>query len=197
LEPALAWETLWASAVPLRVGGVEVLRLSDPALAFHVAVHAAHHRVAPNQRVPHLDAGIGALDDETWRQAWRLAQELQAADMFCTGLRMTDSGAALARRLGIPEITSTRATLHVSEASRTALGFEQLASAGWTRRPAMLLRKLVPPPGFIRHWWPPAARNRRYLALGYLYRPIWLVQRAPASYRAWREARRAEANSSR
>jgi hypothetical protein len=72
-----------------------------------------------------------------------------------------------------------------------ALGIEQLARAhGWQERAEILRHKLVPPPAFIRHWWPPAARNSWMLMLGYAYRPIWLVCKAPAGLRAWRTARR-------
>ncbi|MGH3267077.1 MAG: nucleotidyltransferase family protein, partial [Trebonia sp.] len=195
VRPAVAWTLLHGTAVPHTVGGVEALRLSDPALAFHVALHAAHHNVAEGQGIPHLNAGVEALDETTWLAAWQLAQTLAATDMFCTGLRMTEQGTALAQRLGIPEITSATASLHAGHAPRTALGFEQLASSRFAMRPAILLRKTFPPSGFIRHWWPPAARNRRMLLVGYLYRPLWLMKSAPAGYRAWRAARRKASSS--
>ena len=72
-----------------------------------------------------------------------------------------------------------------------ALGFEQLARAPTVRNfVAILMRKVVPPAGFIRTWWPPAARNAPMLVIGYVYRPLWLLRHAPGGLRAWLTARR-------
>jgi hypothetical protein len=83
-----------------------------------------------------------------------------------------------------------KTALHATTPPPVALGFDQLATARGIRRLEILLHKAFPPPGFIRHWWPPAARSRHMLLIGYLYRPVWLIQHAPAGYRAWRTARR-------
>jgi hypothetical protein len=81
--------------------------------------------------------------------------------------------------------------LRASTPPPIALGFEQLArAASPAERLEIIARKTVPPPGFIRHWWPAAGRSRRMLALGYLYRPLWLLRHAPRGLRAWLVARR-------
>jgi hypothetical protein len=72
-----------------------------------------------------------------------------------------------------------------------ALGFEQLARAGGSVEGARLLaRKIVPPPTFMRLWYPRAAQSRRALVVAYLWRPLWLLGHAPAGLRAWLRARR-------
>ena len=117
--------------------------------------------------------------------------DLHATDSFGTGLRLVPEGRALADRLGLPATRSIKLALEASSPPPVALGLEQLRTADspWART-RIIARKVFPPPGFIRHWWPPAARNWRMLILGYLYRPVWLLRRAPQGFKAWREARR-------
>jgi hypothetical protein len=131
-----------------------------------------------------------------WSDALQLAHELGALDSFATGLRLLPAGEALATRIGVPDVTDVRSSLLASSPPPVALGFDQLSSARGLRRLEILLRKFIPPPGFIRDWWPPAERSRRMLMVGYLYRPVWLLKHAPAGYRAWRAARRDASSSS-
>jgi hypothetical protein len=188
LDPAKTWELLWGRSVEILVGGVPARRLDDAALALYLTVHATHHGVQDSRGLPHLRAALSAVDDSVWLGALELAECLEALDGFSTGLRLIPEGASLAARLNIPDVRSVKAALHAASPPPVALGFEQLASGSGLARIEILFRKLVPPPGFVRHWWPPAAANRRMLLVGYLYRPIWLLQHAPAGYRAWRAA---------
>lgn len=192
VSPEAAWEILWPQSVPMTVGGEHARRLSPAARAVYVTLHATHHGVRHGGGLEHVQAALGSVDDDTWREAATLAQRLGAAEWFSTGLRLVPSGEALADRIGLPTVSSVRASLQASTAPPVALGFEQLAAAsGWGQRARIVLRKLVPPPGFIRHWWPPAARGPLMLAVGYVYRPVWLARRGPAGWRAWRAAGRA------
>ncbi len=196
LEPAATWEMLWSQRDSITVAGVGVDRLGEAARALYVTLHAAHHGAKDPRGLPHLQAALAAADRGTWERALELATALDALASFSTGLRLVPVGAELAARIGVPDARSVTAALHAASPPPVALGFEQLAGTSWSRRLAIIARKLFPPPGFVRHWWPPAARNRRLLLVGYLYRPLWLLLRAPAGHRAWREARR-EVNSSR
>jgi hypothetical protein len=131
------------------------------------------------------------MDRHSWKRAAVLAEELEAIDAFASGLRLLPEGAALADQLGLPSSQSVRTALHAATPPPVALGFDQLATSTSMRaRVGIVAHKLVPPPGFIRYWWPPAARNRVFLVAGYLYRPLWLLRHAPAGWRAWREAQR-------
>ncbi len=196
LEPQAAWRRLWRDRVPFTVGGRPAHRLSEPAQVLYAALHATHHGAANARGMRNLEAALQAVPEPVWRQALDLAMELRALEGFATGLRLTDSGRALAERIGAPDARSVKTELYAATPPPVALGFEQLASAPAPRRLAILARKLVPPPAFVRHWWPPAARNRRMLVVGYLYRPLWLVEHTPAGYRAWRAARRRASSSS-
>ena len=195
-DPAQTWELLWQRSEPLTVAELPARRLDTAARALYVTLHAAHHGAGDTRGWPHLVAALAAVDDEGWGRALELATTLDALDSFSAGLRLLPAGAALAARINVPAVRSVNATLHAAAPPPVALGFEQLANASGIRRVQILLRKLVPPAGFVRHWWPPAAKNRPLLLVGYLYRPLWLLLRAPAGYRAWRGARR-EVKSSR
>jgi hypothetical protein len=194
-DPAQVWSMLWAQRVEFKVGGESAYRLSEPGRALYATLHATHHGVDDPRGLPHLEAALASIDDEIWVAALDLARELDAVEAFGTGLRLLPAGEALAARIKVPDARSTKTTLLASTPPPVALGFDQLASARGLRRLEIVLRKLVPPPGFVRHWWPPASKSRVMLAIGYGYRPIWLLMRAPAGYRAWLAARR-EAKSS-
>lgn len=194
-EPQHAWSVLWPRREEFSVGGVAAHRLCEPGRALYAALHAMHHGANDSRGLPHLRAALDAVSDQVWSEALGLARELEALEAFATGLRLLQAGNELAERIRVPDVRSVKTTLLATTPPPVALGLDQLSGVRGWRRAEIVIRKLAPPPGFIRHWWPPAAENRRMLALGYLYRPVWLVQRAPAGYRAWRAAKR-EANKS-
>lgn len=186
------WELLSAGDDRVAVGGFDAAALGLPGRALHVALHAAQHG-------PEWGGAVGAdlaraleqAGDETWAAASELAARLDAIPAFATGLRLQADGAALADRLGLPHTLPADVALRVGGAPPVALGLEQLAQAsGLLSKLGLLARKAFPPPTFIRHWHPPAARSRRALLLGYLRRPLWLLGHAPAGLRAWLHARR-------
>jgi Uncharacterised nucleotidyltransferase len=196
LDPEQTWEILWPERTQFTVGGELAYRLPEHARALYAILHATFHDKDDPRGLPHLEAALAAVDDATWTEALALAGRLDAIDAFGAGLRLLPAGAALAERIGAPEPHSVHTLLWASAPPPLALGFDQLASARGMQRLLIILQKFVPPPGFIRHWWPPAARNPLMLAVGYVYRPLWLFRRAPAGYRAWRAARRAARSSS-
>lgn len=191
VDPESAWEALSVDANAVLVAGYPVASLSVPACALYVTLHAAHHGRGWWKAIAHVERALDAVDEAAWREAARLAQQVDAEDAFAAGLRLTAPGTEVADRLGLGAPRSVKVALQANVAPPVALGIEQVASAdgAWSRG-WILMRKVVPPPDFIRHWWPPAARGRLMLAIGYLYRPVWLVRKAPAGFRAWRDARR-------
>jgi hypothetical protein len=195
-DPALTWAMLWPRCVEFKLAGKPAKRLPEDARALYVTLHATHHGVARDASMNHLTAALAAVDDATWSSALKLSRELGALDSFATGLRLLPAGAELAARIGVPDARGVRTSLLASSPPPVALGFDQLSEARGLRRVEILFHKAVPAPGFIRHWWPQAARNRRMLVVGYLYRPVWLLKHAPAGYRAWRDARREASKSS-
>jgi hypothetical protein len=70
-------------------------------MALQLALHTAQHRGLTRQ-VQELELGLERADEATWRDAARLAAELDATGALATGLRFTAAGAALAERLELP-----------------------------------------------------------------------------------------------
>ena len=187
-----AWEVLARPCERMALGGEDVETLAAPARVLHVSLHAAQH--GPEWGGPvaaDLERALERVDEATWRSAAELAARVGATAAFATGLRLHPRGAGLADRLGLPHARPADVTLRLGGAPPVSLGFEQLARArGLRARLSVLARKIVPPPTFIRRWYPPAQESRRALVAGYLWRPLWLLGHAPAGLRAWRRARR-------
>jgi hypothetical protein len=194
-DPHTTWELIWPRCVEFTFAGGVARRLPDEARAMYVTLHATHHGAGRDASLQHLSAALSSVSDSTWRSAAALASELGALESFATGLRLVPGGVELAARIGVPDVRAVRTSLLASTPPPVALGFDQLAQTRGARRVEVLTRKVIPPAGFVRHWWPPAARSRRMLIVGYLYRPVWLLRHAPAGYRAWRAARREASNS--
>jgi hypothetical protein len=191
VDPQVAWNVLAADAEAVEVAGHPTAVLATPARALYVTLHAAHHGRAWGKALIHLERALAALGEAEWRAAAALAEQVNATESFAAGLRLDADGAELAERLGLPITRSVEVALRAGSPPPTALGFDQIATApGIPARARVILRKAFPPPGFIRHWWRPAGRSRIMLVVGYLYRPLWLLQNAPGGFRAWREARK-------
>jgi len=186
-----AWRTLSRDADTVPVAGWRAPTLCLAGRALHVALHAAQHGVGVNHPLADLERALTFAEPELWIEAAGLATELDATDSFAAGLRLMPAGAMLAERLGLPPPRSVDAQLRAASPPPVALGFEQLARArGLRARAEIVVRKLVPPPEFIRHWDPRAGKGRAALLRAYLRRPFWILRRAPCGLRVWRRARR-------
>ncbi len=197
VDPEGAWRALSRApyTAELTVAGYPARTLALPARALHVALHAAQHGVGWTRPIVDLERALARGDDQLWIAAAGLAEQLRATDAFATGLRLCPAGAALADRLALSSERSVDAELRAASAPPLALGFEQLARAGSNRaRLSIMWRKLVPPAEFVRHWDPRAADGRLALLRAYLWRPLWLLCRAPRGLAAWRRARRSSRN---
>lgn len=189
VDPEVAWEVLSREPEPVRVASGEVLALSLPARALHIALHAAQHGAGSPPPIEDLSRALAIADEGIWQAAASVAAELDAGDSFAAGLQLLPAGSELARRLGLPSSVSPEAALRASSPPPLALGFEQLARARGIRRVEIVWRKLVPPAEFMRHWDPRAGESRGALLRAYLRRPLWLLYRAPRGLRAWYRAR--------
>jgi hypothetical protein len=191
VENHVTWRVLSRGSDTVVVAGRTVPALGLPARALHVVLHAAQHGSHMTPPIADLERALAKGDDQLWRSAAALARELVALDAFVAGLRLTDTGRRLARRLELTRTRSVEAALHATTPPPLALGFEQLARAqGLRARLEIVWRKLVPPPAFIRHWDERASDGRVALVRAYLRRPLWILRRAPSGLRAWYRARR-------
>jgi putative nucleotidyltransferase-like protein len=191
VDAETAWATLAIPATTIPLAGAQAPALGPPARLVSIVLHAAQHGAEWGRPGAHVERALARFDDSLWRDAARVAAQLDATDAFAAGLRLVPEGAALADRLELPPVGSAQVALRAATPPPVSLGFEQLARAeGMRARAAIVWRKLFPPREFIVHWHPPAAESRAKLALAYARRPFWLLRRAPRGYRAWRGARR-------
>jgi hypothetical protein len=187
------WRTLVANHDTVEVAGYPAPALTITGRAVHLVLHAAQHGSDWAPLLDEVERAIRTVDAGTWTAAGALAAELEATPAFAAGLRLVPSGRELADRLKLPSARSVGVELRTTTPPPGALVFDQLSQAtGFRARLRILRHKLFPPATFMRKWSPRARRGRLGLAVAYAERPIWLLKQAPAGFRAWRAARRAQ-----
>jgi hypothetical protein len=127
---------------------------------------------------------------DTWVEAAAMARRLAAESVLAAGLRLVDAGNRVADALGLEKNgTSSEVRLRLAGPPPIALGVMRLTQTRSIRqRAAVVLGEVFPTPAAMRYWHGFAGRGRAALALGYLYRPLWLAVKLPGAYRAWRAA---------
>ncbi len=186
-----AWRVLSADTEEIEVAGRPVQTLGLPARAMHVALHAAQHGPDWPSSSADLERALAAGEDELWRRAAAVAEELHATPAFVAGLRLTAAGQRLVARLALPDVRTVEAELRAGSPPPLALGFEQLVRARGTRaRAEFVWRKLAPTPEFLRDSDPRARDGRLGLERAYARRMAWLARQAPEGLLAWYRARR-------
>jgi hypothetical protein len=186
-----AWEVLAGRTEPIVVAGAVGETLDRAGLALLVALHAAHHGTMRSTPLSDLERAVDRLDMATWEDARSLATRLEALEGFAAGLRLTPEGAALARALDLPDVTSARVRLTAAHHEPGALGVLDLLEAPTLRARLRVARAaLVPPPSYMRAKSALARRGRAGLVLAYLARAVERVGQLPRALRAVRRARR-------
>jgi Uncharacterised nucleotidyltransferase len=186
-DPARVWSGF---AAVQEIGGAELRVPGRPALALHVALHAAHH--TEPKPVEDLRRALALGDEELWAQARELARELDGEPAFASGLRRLPAGEELARRLAIgDEVRSVRHEIR-HERVPLAEGIDGLLAPdqSFSERARTVAGEVFPRPDFLRWWSPLARRGRLGLALAYPWRWLWLLWSAPRGLLAVRRARR-------
>lgn len=194
-HPRAVWDLLVSRTQVLTLGSVEC-RAPDPdVLAAHVAIHAALHGAGVQQPLEDLRRVLVKLSRPDWERAAEVAAGLEASEAFATGLRLDPHGTEVAERLGLATDATVELRLRAATAPPTALGMARLVrTPGAAAKLALLARKAVPSPAFLRHWSPIARRGPLGLAAAYAIRPFWLLAHLPAGVLAWRRAVRAAAD---
>lgn len=190
-SPSRAWTILSEQTEAMRLRGVDIEVLNEPARALHIALHAADHGIHTPRPLEDLSAALAALHDHVWRQAASLASQLEATAAFAAGLRLNPEGAEVAARLGLPPNSSVEVALRATPSVGHALGLKWLLETPGLRGKAALLRqKLAPPPAYMRTCSVLASRGTGGLVLAYLWRPLHLAGSALPAFLALRRARR-------
>ena len=191
-SPGQLWEALRPYVVSIELHGTAIAALDSAAVAFHVALHAAHHGVRAEKSMSDLGHALSRVGHDEWAAARALAAHVDAIDAFGAGLRMLPQGAALATQLRLPVGGSRRVTMVAMGAPSVAVAADRLRATPGVRAKAMLLlRKAFPPADFVRLGWPLARRGRVGLVLAYPWRLAMLARQAVPAVTAWRRATQA------
>jgi hypothetical protein len=191
VPPNTVWEVLSARTELMRIGGLEVEVLDAAARTVHVALHTAQHGAGIRRPMRDLERAVKKMPFETWQEAALLAGRLGASLAFSAGLRIDPEGAKIADRLNLPEDKSVELILRSMTATHIAVGIDWLVrTQGLSGKLKLIFHKLVPPPNFIRAWTPIAQEGTLGLAIGYVWRPIWLIWHLGPALRVWLRARR-------
>jgi hypothetical protein len=187
--PARVWEALSHGTERMAVAGRDVEILGPPARALLVALNAAKDAVRVPKVRQDLEQAVARLPVGLWKDAYLLAQRLDAGPAFAAGLRRTPSGEALAEALALPfGLPPTSIAIRETPPPPLAVGVNWLISSpGWKGKIGLVARKVFPPRTFMRAWKPIASRGAIGLILAYAWRPGWMAWRAgPAIRAAWR-----------
>jgi hypothetical protein len=189
--PERAWEILAGCAEPMPLGGEPAEALRAEGIALVVALHAAYHGRTQAKPLRDLELALDRLGADTWRDAARLAAELDATDAFSAGVRLLPAGERLADGLGLGEVRSAQRVLLAGDQPDGALGLLRIMRPAPARERLRALRyALLPSPEYVRAYSDLARRGRRGLALAYVIRAARRAVRLPAAIRAVRAARR-------
>jgi hypothetical protein len=176
------WEALAPHREQMRIAGANVDVLDPAGRAFVLALHSAKDGGRDKKPVRDLKRALELLPLELWRDAAGIAAEVAAGEAFAAGLSRCPAGREVSVLLDLPTHVSREIALRRQAPAALSVGVDWLLrSKGSRRKAALVARKIVPPPAFLRDWSPLARRGRWGLALAYLWRPLWLLWRAPAA----------------
>ena len=190
-SPSRAWTILSERTEVMSLRGVEIEVLNEPARALHLALHAADHGFTSDRPLKELALALETLPEVLWEQAANLAATLEATAAFAAGMRLVAEGAELADRLRLPANDSLEVALRASPVTRHALGLQWLLQTkGPGAKASLLVRKLAPPPLYMRDWSRLAQKGWPGLVLAYAWRPLYLILAAPSTVQSLARARR-------
>jgi Uncharacterised nucleotidyltransferase len=191
VAPAGVWAVLAPHTTTVSVGGSELTVFDDPALALHVALHAAQHGPKAGKALDDLRRAAERIDVGSWQRAEQLARRLDAVPALSAGLRLVPEGEEIAHRLGLPVASLADVMLRASSPPPTTFGLQRLLGTHGVRgKLRFLAHEIAPSPTFMRAVYPIAQRGPVGLAAAYAWRPFWLAWHAVPAARAWRRAER-------
>ena len=185
----VVWEALSARSDSIELEGRRVAVLNRPAMAMHLATHAAQHGPTDAKAMGDLTRGIHRWPRQIWLEAALLARRVQAEQSFAAGLRLVVGDRSLADELGLEEHGETQWVINNRAARpRGTFHLQALVDAPTTRRRASVLRRsLLPRRDWIVWQHPWADASRAHLAAAYalhiIRAPVW-------AWRAWAFRRR-------
>lgn len=190
--PETVWSVFARNSEKMKIRGVEATILAIPARALHVTLHAAQHGLSASQPVVDLQRAIQRVDEKSWRDAVKIAQEVDAASAMSAGLRLIPEGASLADSLGLPPPTKTDDILRATSAPKAAFNIQTFVELpGLLPKLRFVFRKIVPPVSFMRNRSSLARRGTWGLIAAYAARPLVVMMGSISGLRGWLIARKA------
>lgn len=191
-SPSAVWQALTEEVSQVAIGEVELPVLAVPGRSLVVVLHAAHHGIEFAKPLEDLRRAVARVPIEIWRQTTALAGELDALGAFAAGLRLVPEGSSLAERLELSHELPVDAALRAASAPPMAIALEWLAHGPLSRRQklAFAVRKVFPPPAFLRSSSRLANRGPVGLVAAYVVRVGSLASRLPGGMASLRRARR-------
>lgn len=180
---------LWRRREPASLGHVEVWFPDLPTRALLVALNTA--RAGSAQSLDDLARLVAAAEPQDWEDVIALARRVQALPALRAGLELDAGGRDVVAATALAEVrVSAEWRLRLAGAPRTALRLDELRRLTWTRRCAMVLGWLFPPPAVVRMRDPSAGPGGSQLVLAYIRRFGDGMRAVPPSLRALDEQRR-------
>lgn len=193
-----AWELFRDDATLMQVGGREVPVLSEPARTLHLALHAAQNGHAGHKSLQDLERGLTMIPRSCWQEAANLAAAIDALPAFAAGLRLSDSGRALADELKSDSRLNLELALRVASAPESALSLARVLELRDTKGAcAAVWRELWPSRGAMSTWHPEARGRPVRIIILRLQRPLWVLAHLPSAARWVWHARREVRDASR
>ena len=183
------WEVLSKATDNMELRGEQVTVLNEPARTAHVVLHAAQH--GGGGPVVDLAQALERLSRSKWQAALEVARSIDAVGAFAQGLSLLAKGKTLLAQLDLRADESVDAVLRAEGADPAALNVQWLFSRPtFSEKVSLALRKLFPPPGFLRARSSLAKRGTVGLILAYVLRPFEVLLRAVPGVIKWYRARR-------
>lgn len=183
-EPEAVWAAVSAHVTTIDVAGAPTDVLDPAASALLAALHAAHHGPHWGGALEDLTRAVEVLGQETWRDAARVAADLQAETAMGVGLGLTTSGRRVAEALDLPTTPSLALEMLWSGEPWSAAFLAALpAQPGLRARARLLARVLWPSAAAMRRGSALARRGRRGLVAAYAFRSLQLLRRLPRALR--------------
>jgi hypothetical protein len=187
VDPQAAWALVSEETETKRIAGTPVELPRIPVRALIVALHAAQHGPTLAKPIEDLSRALRRATPETWAEAARLADRLNATLTLSSGLGLVPEGERLAAELGLPDPAWARAAL--KEDTPLVAGIDRFGRARGARAKATVAaRLLVPSPGYMRWAARGAADTWAGLARAYGRRLVRIVSRSVPALRALRRA---------
>ena len=166
----LLWDVLNTHVATLEVGGRSVRVLDHTGVALHVVVHAMTEGFRKHT-AEDLRRAVAALSLSEWEAVAALAERLGVADVVGHGLRRYPAGAAVADRLGLPQLLVDESPYRwaLGGGPRGVGSLEMVRDAQtWTDRLRLARWAVVPSAAKVRYVYALPDSGRGRLARGYV-----------------------------